>query len=160
MDSGTLFDLNSKLCWPMGKGTACSTVWVSNIQWIKEVRSDLDPGMNNWFTFLSAIIAYNKLLASASGLVSASIHVIIDEIKSFTGRGFFYSTCQIHFERGQLSLGVERTEKIYDQSIRGVFMLQISTLLLRESCRLSVKNLKFCAKLSWIEDKSARFDAK
>ena len=98
-------------------------------------------------------IGYHRLQqttgqCSASGRVSASVHVIIDEIKSFTGRGFFYSTCQIHFERGQLSLGVERTEKIYDQSIRGVFMLQISTLLLRESCRLSVKNFKFCANLS------------
>ena len=37
-------------------------------------------------------------------------------------------------------------------------MLHISTLPLQESCLLSVKHLLgFCAKLSWIEDKSVRF---
>ena len=41
---------------------------------------------------------------------------------------------------------------------RGAFMLQISTLLLRESCWLSVKNQGFRSKLSWIDDKSVCFD--
>ena len=42
-------------------------------------------------------------------------------------------------------------------SDRGVFVLQMSTLLFREPCRLSVKNLGFLANLSWIEDKSVCF---
>ena len=37
--------------------------------------------------------------------------------------------------------------------IRVEIMLQVSTLVLLESCRLSVKNEKFLAKLSWIEEK-------
>ena len=40
---------------------------------------------------------------------------------------------------------------------RGVFMLQISTLLLREASWMSVKNLGFRAKLSWVENKICLF---
>ena len=36
----------------------------------------------------------------------------------------------------------------YIIAIRGVFMLRVSTLLLREPCRLSVENLGFHTKLS------------
>ena len=39
-------------------------------------------------------------------------------------------------------------------------MLQMSTLLFGEPCRLSVKNLKFHTKLSWIEDKFVRINEK
>ena len=40
---------------------------------------------------------------------------------------------------------------------KGVFMSQNSTLLWRESSQLSVKNLGFLAKVSWIEDKYVFF---
>ena len=39
-------------------------------------------------------------------------------------------------------------------------MLQTRTLFLRESRQLSVKNLGFRAKFSWIEDKSVGFNEK
>ena len=61
-----------------------------------------------------------------------------------------FSACNIH----------QRINKLthFNACNRGVFMLQMSTLLMRETCRLPIKNLRFWANSSWIEKKSVCID--
>ena len=59
-----------------------------------------------------------------------------------------------------LHLHYKYMQKIFQKQIhssihdmKDVFMWRMSTILLREPCRLSVENRRICAKLFWMEDK-------
>ena len=122
------------------------------------IKHPVDKGSKVRFGFrneqlIHFFIGYHRLQqatgqCSASGRVSASLHVIIDEIKSFAGRGFFYSTCQIHFERGQLSLGVERTEISMTSRSGAYLCCKLVHYFYTNHVDCQSKNFKFCAKLS------------